>query len=260
MTFTAQEALQRTIDHREIFYDEMLSLMRQIMAGEVSPVMTAAILTGLRVKKETIGEIAAAATVMRELSTKVVVPPRQRPLPRRGGHRRRRLPHLQHLHRHDLRGRGGRCQGGQARRAQRLQQVGQRRRAGVPGREPQPQRPAGGRVHRGNRHRLHVCPQPPQRHEERGPGAPRDGRAHPVQHPWPADQPGRRAQHPARRVPPRSRRHLRARDGAPRRQARDGGVRPRQHGRSVAGRRHSGRRAEGRARSANTRSTPRTSA
>ncbi|BAL25956.1 anthranilate phosphoribosyltransferase [Azoarcus sp. KH32C] len=73
MTITAQEALQRTIDHREIFYDEMLSLMRQIMAGEVSPVMTAAILTGLRVKKETIGEITAAATVMRELSTKVQV-------------------------------------------------------------------------------------------------------------------------------------------------------------------------------------------
>jgi anthranilate phosphoribosyltransferase len=73
MTITAQEALQRTIDHREIFYDEMLSLMRQIMAGEVSPVMTAAILTGLRVKKETIGEITAAAAVMRELSTKVVV-------------------------------------------------------------------------------------------------------------------------------------------------------------------------------------------
>jgi len=73
MTITAQEALQRTIDHREIFYDEMLSLMRQIMAGEVSPVMTAAILTGLRVKKETIGEITAAATVMRELATKVEV-------------------------------------------------------------------------------------------------------------------------------------------------------------------------------------------
>jgi anthranilate phosphoribosyltransferase len=74
MSITAQDALQRTIDHREIFYDEMLSLMRQIMAGEISPVMTAAILTGLRVKKETIGEITAAATVMRELSTKVVVP------------------------------------------------------------------------------------------------------------------------------------------------------------------------------------------
>jgi anthranilate phosphoribosyltransferase len=71
---TAQEALQRTIEHREIFHDEMLHLMRLIMAGEVSPVMTAAILTGLRVKKETIGEIAAAATVMRELATKVAVP------------------------------------------------------------------------------------------------------------------------------------------------------------------------------------------
>lgn len=75
MTITAQEALQRTIDHREIFYDEMLSLMRKIMAGELSPVMTAAILTGLRVKKETIGEIAAAATVMRDLSARVHVPP-----------------------------------------------------------------------------------------------------------------------------------------------------------------------------------------
>ena len=71
---TPQEALQRTIEHREIFHDEMLHLMRLVMAGEVSPVMTAAILTGLRVKKETIGEIAAAATVMRELCTKVDVP------------------------------------------------------------------------------------------------------------------------------------------------------------------------------------------
>ncbi|MER2530477.1 MAG: anthranilate phosphoribosyltransferase [Candidatus Competibacter sp.] len=75
MSITPQEALQRTIEHREIFYDEMLALIRQIMAGEISPAMTAAILTGLRVKKETIGEITAAATVMRELSTKVHVPP-----------------------------------------------------------------------------------------------------------------------------------------------------------------------------------------
>ncbi|MDR2690132.1 MAG: anthranilate phosphoribosyltransferase [Azoarcus sp.] len=75
MSITPQEALQRTIEHREIFYDEMLSLMRQIMAGELSPVMAAAILTGLRVKKETIGEIAAAATVLREMAIKVTVPP-----------------------------------------------------------------------------------------------------------------------------------------------------------------------------------------
>jgi anthranilate phosphoribosyltransferase len=71
--FKPQEALQRVIEHREIFHDEMVSLMRQIMGGEVSPVLIAAIITGLRVKKETIGEIAAAAQVMRELSTKVAV-------------------------------------------------------------------------------------------------------------------------------------------------------------------------------------------
>ena len=73
MSITPQEALQRTIEHREIFHDEMLHLMRMIMQGELSPVMTAAIITGLRVKKETIGEITAAAQVMREFSTKVHV-------------------------------------------------------------------------------------------------------------------------------------------------------------------------------------------
>ena len=71
---TPQEALQRVIEHREIFHDEMLHLMRLIMGGEVSPVLMAALITGLRVKKETIGEITAAAQVMREFSTKVMVP------------------------------------------------------------------------------------------------------------------------------------------------------------------------------------------
>jgi anthranilate phosphoribosyltransferase len=70
---TPSEALQRTIEHREIFHDEMLHLMRLIMNGDISPLMTAAIITGLRVKKETIGEITAAAQVMREFSTKVQV-------------------------------------------------------------------------------------------------------------------------------------------------------------------------------------------
>lgn len=70
---TPQEALQRTIEHREIFHDEMLHIMRLIMSGEMSPVMMAALITGLRVKKETIGEITAAAQVMREFSTKVQV-------------------------------------------------------------------------------------------------------------------------------------------------------------------------------------------
>jgi anthranilate phosphoribosyltransferase len=74
---TPQQALVRLIEQREIFYDEMLSLMRQIMGGEVTPTMIAAILVGLRVKKETIGEISAAAFVMREFSSKVPVTQRE---------------------------------------------------------------------------------------------------------------------------------------------------------------------------------------
>ena len=70
---TPQEALQRVIEHREIFHDEMLHIMRLIMGGEMSPVMLAAFISALRVKKETIGEITAAAQVMREFSTKVQV-------------------------------------------------------------------------------------------------------------------------------------------------------------------------------------------
>ena len=73
MPITPREALQRAIEHREIFRDEMVDLMRQVMRGEVSPLMTAAILSGLRVKKETVGEIAGAAQVMRELARPVEV-------------------------------------------------------------------------------------------------------------------------------------------------------------------------------------------
>ncbi|MEY4564001.1 MAG: anthranilate phosphoribosyltransferase [Pseudomonadota bacterium] len=73
MSITDSEALARVIDHREIFHDEMLALMRRIMMGEMSPVMIAALAMGLRVKKETIGEIAAAAQVMREFATPVEV-------------------------------------------------------------------------------------------------------------------------------------------------------------------------------------------
>jgi anthranilate phosphoribosyltransferase len=74
MTLTPQQALLRCIEHREIFHNEMLMLFRQIMGGEMSPVMIAALTMGLRVKKETIGEIAAAAQVMREFAAKVDVP------------------------------------------------------------------------------------------------------------------------------------------------------------------------------------------
>ena len=77
MPISNTDALTRTIDHREIFHDEMLSLVRRIMSGEMSPVMMAAVLVGLRVKKETIGEITAAAQVMREFATKVEVEDRR---------------------------------------------------------------------------------------------------------------------------------------------------------------------------------------
>ncbi|SEL51961.1 anthranilate phosphoribosyltransferase [Roseateles sp. YR242] len=75
MAMTDNEALTRVIEHREIFHDEMLALMRRIMSGDISPVTAAAILIGLRVKKETIGEITAAAQVMREFSVKVPLAP-----------------------------------------------------------------------------------------------------------------------------------------------------------------------------------------
>ncbi|WP_148714928.1 anthranilate phosphoribosyltransferase [Chitinolyticbacter meiyuanensis] len=70
---TVQQALNRLIDNNELFYDEMLHLMRQIMTGEITPVQTAALLIGLRTKVESVSEIAASATVMREFSTKVQV-------------------------------------------------------------------------------------------------------------------------------------------------------------------------------------------
>jgi len=78
MQLSLSEAVQRTVEHREIFHDEMLALMRRIMSGEASPVMIAAFMVGLRVKKETIGEIAAAAQVMREFATRVEAPDPER--------------------------------------------------------------------------------------------------------------------------------------------------------------------------------------
>jgi anthranilate phosphoribosyltransferase len=165
--------------------------MRQIMSGEVSPVMIAAILTGLRVKKETIGEITAAAQVMRELSTKVVSPTIA--LRRYRRHRRRRRAHLQHFDRGDVRRRRRRGQGRQARRAQRC-----RRSRAAPTCSKRWVSTSTSRRSRSasawpNRHRLHVRAQSPFGHEKRRPGAPRNGRAHHLQHSRPADQPGRRA-------------------------------------------------------------------
>ncbi len=67
------EAIQRTVEHREVFHDEMLYIMRQIMQGELTPAQIAGFMVGLRVKKETVGEITAAAQVMREFATPVKI-------------------------------------------------------------------------------------------------------------------------------------------------------------------------------------------
>jgi anthranilate phosphoribosyltransferase len=71
--FTPQEAINRLSDKREIFFDEMVDLFRQVMEGKVTPVQLSAILMGLHVKSESVSEIAAAAQVMREFATKVAV-------------------------------------------------------------------------------------------------------------------------------------------------------------------------------------------
>jgi anthranilate phosphoribosyltransferase len=73
MSITPQEALQRCIEHRELFHDEMTAMMRLIMSGEMPPELVAGLLVALRTKKETVGEIAAAAQVMREFATSVHV-------------------------------------------------------------------------------------------------------------------------------------------------------------------------------------------
>ena len=73
MPITPQQALQHCIEHRELSHGEMTAMMRLIMSGEMPPVVVAGLLVALRTKKETVGEIAAAAQVMREFATPVHV-------------------------------------------------------------------------------------------------------------------------------------------------------------------------------------------
>ena len=70
-SITPQEALQRCIEHRELSHEEMTAMMRLIMSGEISPELVAGFLVALRTKTETVGEIAAAAQVMRDFATTV---------------------------------------------------------------------------------------------------------------------------------------------------------------------------------------------
>ena len=244
MTISAAEALTRCIEHREIFHDEMLHLMRMLMRGEMSPQIASALLMGLRVKKNHRRDHRRRAGHARIRHARGHAQS-GRPA-RHVRHGRRRQPHLQHLHHVHVRGRRRRRAHRQARQPQRLLVQRQRRCAGSAGRQPDAVARAGGRMHPGHRHRLHVRARPPRRHEERGRRAQGTGRAHHLQHPGPADQPGRRRQPADGRVPRRPGRHPGARAGAPGLAPCAGGAWQGRHGRGLAGRGHAGGRTQGR--------------
>ena len=166
----------RVIEHREIFHDEMLALMR-IMSGEMSPVMIAAFAIGLRVKKETIGEIAAAAQVMREFATRWRWPTARTWWTSSAPAATARTASTSARRRCSWRPLLVRA-GGQACRPQRV--VHQR--AGSADVVERSVPTSTCRLSRWpnactDRHRLHVRAQPPSGHEARGAGAQGDGRA-----------------------------------------------------------------------------------
>ncbi len=65
------QTLNQVINGENLSFTVMQSLMREVMAGELTHAQIAGLLIALRIKGETVDEIAAAASVMRELSSKV---------------------------------------------------------------------------------------------------------------------------------------------------------------------------------------------
>lgn len=65
------QTLNQLINRQDLSHEAMLAVMHQVMAGALTPAQIAGLLVALRIKGETVDEIAAAASVMRELSTKV---------------------------------------------------------------------------------------------------------------------------------------------------------------------------------------------
>lgn len=68
-----QEAITRAVNSEHLSTEEMIAVMRQIMTGEATPAQIGGFLVALRMKSETVDEITGAATVMRELATKVEI-------------------------------------------------------------------------------------------------------------------------------------------------------------------------------------------
>ncbi len=70
-SFTIQQAVSKVVDGNALTADEMVQTMRKIMSGECTDAQIGGLLVALRMKGESVEEIAAAATVMRELATGV---------------------------------------------------------------------------------------------------------------------------------------------------------------------------------------------
>jgi anthranilate phosphoribosyltransferase len=68
-----QAAIRRVVDRHDLSFEDMQSVMRSIMSGDTTPAQISGLLVALRMKGETIDEIAAAASVMRELAQHVEV-------------------------------------------------------------------------------------------------------------------------------------------------------------------------------------------
>ena len=73
MAIAFKDALQRLLESNDLTHAEMLDVMHQVMSGELTPAQIAGFLIALRIKGETVDEIAAAAEVMRELATHVTI-------------------------------------------------------------------------------------------------------------------------------------------------------------------------------------------
>ena len=224
------DILTRAIDEicagTHLTADHTSAALAEIMEGRASEVQTAAFLVSLRAKGETVSELVGLARTMRQLAAHVEI---DKPgLVDTAGHRRR-ADHLQHLdHRSPDRGRGG-LPGREAREPLRDQPLGiggrargaRRRHRALPGR--------GGHLHRGDRLRLHVRAQAPRGDGSRDPGSQGARRAHDLQLPGPADEPGRRRRSPARRLRSQLPGDHRGRPAAARLRAGAGRLRRRRH-------------------------------
>ncbi|MBC7778682.1 MAG: anthranilate phosphoribosyltransferase, partial [Proteobacteria bacterium] len=70
---TYADALNTLIDGRDLEREQMAGLMRQVMLGELTGAQIAGLIVALRAKGESVAEVAGAASVMRELATRVDV-------------------------------------------------------------------------------------------------------------------------------------------------------------------------------------------